>query len=94
MKLSEAIRKGCEKTKPAYGTYHKTQVNGEKCSCALGAAIFATNIETTKGALLDRFPFLRTTRRREQWFNIIARINDHHILTREQIADMLETMGE
>ncbi len=96
MKLSEAIRKGCEiiptKTKMLY-----IGKNGET-ACALGAAGVAVGIpkmEISSEKLAKHFPSLVDSRTgyATKLFAEITDMNDLSDMTREQIADELEKRG-
>lgn len=107
MRLSEAIRKGCEGTNRA--TEYLIRADGSVCS--MGAACLALGIEM--GALQQEsrelqtaFPFLKNTyakcpcndpvcfwsRKGGDVEAVIISLNDTHGWTREAIADRVESI--
>lgn len=108
MKLSEAIRKGCQGTLQAQGRYYEKRTGA---LCALGAArkAFGDKPEEMNGALINNSrlhsllfdnervnPATKknfTTEFKEKVFSVIQDLNDTQRWTREAIADWLEGEG-
>lgn len=108
MKLSEAIREGAKLRPQGHGAYF-TIVGDRICSCAIGAAIEAVTGETfvegiekkNEEALYTQFIKWGLVGRNGPGFGIyssfqwdIARMNDGSRMTREEIADILESEGK
>ena len=98
MKLSEAMRKGCEMTRPLKECTYKSENGFVTEACAIGAAmvgVMGTKLpETGSVPLHDIFPFLTISDGQVNGLGqrIIA-LNDSAGWSREHIADWLERQG-
>ena len=100
MKLSEAIRQGCEAY--PHKCKHGYFQNGDK-ACALGAAIASyvgrrpdSPYDIAEKILPGRMHIFRNpvTGETDSMYNIIIDLNDSEDWTREQIADWLDTADD
>ena len=97
MKLSEAIRKGCKKTKKTTGIYY---THNRESACALGAAAIAIG---QQGNFLESvWKFLTynsidcpvaNCKSNGTVFDIVTHLNDEEEIEREQIAYWLGMVG-
>lgn len=99
MKLSDAIRKGCEGTGQEFGNYF-----GIGTSCALGAALVGATggnhlLHLSETIILkvvgvENFetpcPYEKCLYEHKSLAFIVSHLNDHHKWTREAIADWVE----
>jgi hypothetical protein len=93
MRLSEAIRLGAKMGPQAFG-----QLRHQRATCALGAAAQAIGMRSV--LILKEWPWLATTRDKcpecmlinVPVLTIIPHLNDHHLWSRERIADWVETL--
>lgn len=98
MRLSEAIRLGSVLHRQGFGSFYSI-LNGEKVTCAAGAAreaIGAHNFDNWLGDVLrTEHPyrcFECNAFITQNLCGIIAHLNDAHRWTRERIADWVETV--
>lgn len=94
MKLSEAIRQGTKRfPEQAYNTFF----NADKtAACALGCAIYSLYGEPKihhELQLYEDFPVLDADFDGQSLIALISDWNDSQGMTREQIADKLESLG-
>lgn len=106
MRLSEAIRKGCENSKQTFQEFVAIQ-KGELCACALGAAALAIQPDLNElstdpvDIIFDNWPKELSTvvdspvdnESCDLLENVIYDLNDKHYWTRERISDWLEQQG-
>lgn len=106
MKLSEAIREGAKKRPQAFRGFFRT-VNGQLCSCALGAAYEAATGKAIEDADTDDIAYgledaiginpFELDAPVAGWEyalgNYIEHLNDGLKHSREQIADWLQSIG-
>lgn len=107
MKLSDAIRRGAEKTTQNRFTYFNadaSSVSSASTACALGAAVIGaglTDMYYPLQRLMVKFPVLAkrgitcpACRGTDAILSdVIVCLNDHYVWTREQIADWLDTLN-
>ena len=107
MKLSEAMRKGCEVTGPIRGSVFHLKIDGGLDACALGAVYVGyLGKEGVMSAEADfclanlfasgEEPLVVSPMNehdRDRLGIIITALNDHHWWSREEIADWLEEIG-
>lgn len=110
MKLSEAIRIGAKKRPQGFGAYFtKFGAHGERelCSCALGAAFEACGYIPDSEPLRNIVPegymescdinlYAPVTYKGDLYpvGNLVVTLNDGEEKTREEIADILEGLGQ
>lgn len=109
MRLSDAIRKGCEQHPQSFGRLFEFRGYDVVASCAMGAALMgvygAEGYALNTSNLEKEFPLLKRiahspvsgTVYHRLPFSLadqIITLNDHHKWTRERIADWVETIEE
>lgn len=87
MKLSEAIRKGCEQSVFCTHHYRRELPDGSIGACALGAAMLGAGMKTID-ELYMLYPFLDSLE------DEIYHYNDYLRRSRESTADWLEEQGK
>lgn len=106
LKLSQAIRLGCQISSPTQRHFIQADPTGHLYACALGAAYLGTGKTYSPGRsgeamnyLTIAFPELdyspdgpENLRGTTYWSRLVI-WNDYEGLTREQIADILEDRG-
>jgi hypothetical protein len=106
MKISEAMKKGIRASKPVKGMY-VTQIGGELCACAAGAAAIGLVGEVKAqfepyDIIRDYWPVtlmkaVKHPLRPEGWrwslIDVITDLNDNRDWSRKEIADWLEKQG-
>ena len=101
MKLSEAIRRGCQMRPLKIVGRFCDEGNG---ACALGAAMLGSNaivggpadfyLFSHQHPALHRIVYCSGNGERAQLWNVIADLNDNYDVTREDIADWIAWLEE